>query len=42
MEEQDRIAGKYQSALDEVLELKQRLVLATEKLQHIFDVSDLG
>ena len=37
MEEQERIAQKYQAALDEITVIKLRLEKAVNKLHHIFD-----
>lgn len=37
MEEQERIAQKYQAALDEIAVIKLRLEKAVNKLHHIFD-----
>lgn len=37
MEEQDRIAQKYQAALDEITEIKLSLEKAIDKLHHVFD-----
>lgn len=37
MEEQERIAQKYQATLDEIAVIKQSLEKAVNKLHHIFD-----
>lgn len=37
MEEQQRIAQKYQSALEEIVKIKMQLDNAVSKLQHLFD-----
>lgn len=37
MEEQERIAQKYQATLDEIAVIKLRLEKAVSKLHHIFD-----
>lgn len=37
MEEQERIAQKYQATLDEIAVIKLRLEKAVNKLHHIFD-----
>lgn len=42
MEEQNRIAQKYQSALDEITVLKLKLEKAVNRLYHIFDVESEG
>ena len=40
MEEQERIAQKYQATLDEIAVIKLRLEKAVNKLHHIFDEED--
>lgn len=42
MEEQNRIAQKYQATLDEIAVLKLRLENAVSRLYHIFDVESEG
>ena len=37
MEEQSRVAQKYQATLDEIAMLKLRLERAVNKLHHVFD-----